>query len=120
MLLILLPFRPGDYYVIVALSKELLLNPRSCSGGFLRTYRTTPTGDFLEFVHDTSVEDYPAALCAYQGRLLAGIGHRLRLYDMGKKKLLKKGENRVCSYHFFFLAFRALGLPRRAHVPKAI
>ncbi|VDK31675.1 unnamed protein product [Taenia asiatica] len=86
--------RPGDYYVIVALSKELVLNPRSCSGGFLRTYRTTPTGDFLEFVHDTSVEDYPAALCAYQGRLLAGIGHRLRLYDMGKKKLLKKGENR--------------------------
>lgn len=82
--------------MIVALSKELELNPRSCSGGFLRTYRSSPVGDRLEFVHDTPVEDYPSALCAYQGRLLAGIGNRLRLYDMGKKKLLKKGENRVC------------------------
>ncbi len=72
-----------------------MLNPRSCSGGILRTYRTTPTGERLDFVHDTPVEEFPAALCAYQGRLLAGIGQRLRLYDMGKKKLLKKGENRV-------------------------
>ncbi|KAM7539389.1 hypothetical protein Aperf_G00000052295 [Anoplocephala perfoliata] len=86
--------RPGEYFVIVALSKELVLNPRSCSGGILRTYRTTPIGDRLEFVHDTPVEDYPAALCSYQGRLLAGVGNRLRLYDMGKKKLLKKSENR--------------------------
>ncbi|VUZ43380.1 unnamed protein product [Hymenolepis diminuta] len=86
--------RPGEYFVIVAISKDLVLNPRSCTGGILRVFRTTPTGDRLDFVHDTPVEDYPSALCAYQGRLLAGVGNRLRLYDMGKKKLLKKSENR--------------------------
>lgn len=89
-------YSPGEYFVIVAISKDLVLNPRSCTGGILRAFRTTPTGDRLEFVHDTPVEDYPSALCAYQGRLLAGVGNRLRLYDMGKKKLLKKSENRVC------------------------
>lgn len=89
---------PGDYYVVVALTKDLVLNPRSCSGGILRSYRTTPTGDRFDFVHDTPVEDFPGALCAYQGRLLAGVSNRLRLYDMGKKKLLKKGENRVSCF----------------------
>jgi hypothetical protein len=28
------------------------------------------------------------------GRLLAGVGKSLRMYDLGKKKLLKKCENR--------------------------
>lgn len=36
------------------------------------------------------------ALLAFQGRLVAGIGKSLRLYDMGKKKLLRKVENKVC------------------------
>lgn len=92
--------------MIVAVSKDLILNPRSCTGGVLRTYRTNAAGNCLDFLHDTPVEDYPTALCAYQGRLLAGIGNRLRLYDMGKKKLLKKNENRV-SFNFWFLCLYA-------------
>ncbi len=27
-----------------------------------------------------------------KGKLLAGVGNNLRVYEMGKKKLLKKGE----------------------------
>jgi splicing factor 3B subunit 3 len=38
----------------------------------------------------------PAALAAYQGYVMAGIGRALRLYDMGKKRLLRKAENKVC------------------------
>ena len=34
------------------------------------------------------------ALCAFRGRLLAGVGTSLRLYESGKKKLLKKCEFR--------------------------
>ncbi len=45
-------------------------------------------------VHSTQVEDVPLALCQYQGRLLAGVGKTLRVYELGKKKLLKKCENR--------------------------
>ncbi|KAL7057635.1 hypothetical protein AAHC03_016375 [Spirometra sp. Aus1] len=86
--------RPEEYYVVVALAKDLVLNPRSCSAGVLKTYRVSPTGDQMEFVHDTLVDDFPTALCSFKGRLLAAVGHRLRLYDMGKKKLLKKCENK--------------------------
>lgn len=32
---------------------------------------------------------------AFQGRLVAGVGKSLRIYDIGKKKLLRKVENKV-------------------------
>ncbi|GAA57348.1 splicing factor 3B subunit 3, partial [Clonorchis sinensis] len=86
--------RPGELFLVVALVKGLNLSPRSCSGGCLRTYRVWNNGDHLEFIHETLVDDFPAAVCAFQGRLLVGVGKRLRIYDMGRKKLLKKCENK--------------------------
>ena len=35
------------------------------------------------------------AVIGFQGRLVAGVGKSLRIYEMGKKKLLRKTENRV-------------------------
>ena len=32
---------------------------------------------------------------AFQGRLVVGVGKSLRIYDIGKKKLLWKVENKV-------------------------
>lgn len=49
----------------------------------------------MELVHQTAVDEVPMAICSFQGRLLVGIGRMLRLYDMGKKKLLRKCENKV-------------------------
>jgi len=43
----------------------------------------------------TEVDDVPLALLAFQGRLAAGVGKALRLYNIGKKKLLRKVENKV-------------------------
>ena len=34
-------------------------------------------------------------MISFQGRLLVGVGRFLRVYDMGKKKLLRKCENKV-------------------------
>jgi splicing factor 3B subunit 3 len=46
-------------------------------------------------VHRTVVQGgLPAAVCAFQGRLLVGLGRVLRLYDLGKRKLLRKCENK--------------------------
>ena len=35
------------------------------------------------------------ALCQFQGRLLVGMGKILRIYDIGKRKMLRKCENKV-------------------------
>jgi splicing factor 3B subunit 3 len=36
----------------------------------------------------------------FQGRLVVGVGKSLRIYDIGKKKLLRKVENKVNFFHF--------------------
>ncbi len=41
----------------------------------------------------------PLALMAFQGRLVAGVGKALRIYDIGKKKMLRKVENKVRGGH---------------------
>lgn len=52
----------------------------------------------LESPCQTETSDVPLALLGFQGRLAAGVGKSLRLYDMGKKKLLRKVENKVCRH----------------------
>lgn len=89
----------GATYVVVGAVKELQFSPRKFSECFLYTYRlVAPDGvraTSLEFVHKTPVEDIPGALHVFHGRLLAGVGRLLRIYDLGKKRLLRKCENKV-------------------------
>jgi hypothetical protein len=54
---------------------------------------------FIVTIIKTEVDDVPLALLAFQGRLVAGVGKALRIYDIGKKKLLRKVENKVRFFH---------------------
>lgn len=83
-----------DQYVVVGTVKDLQLRPRSLTCGYLVLYKLSHTGDHLELVHRTEVDDLPAAITPFQGRLLVGVGRHLRIYDFGKKKLLRKCENK--------------------------
>ena len=52
-------------------------------------------GERFQLLHRTTVDDGPIlALAHFQGRLLVGIGKSLRLYEMGKRQLLRKCELR--------------------------
>jgi splicing factor 3B subunit 3 len=87
--------RPSDQiFLLVGVAKDLLINPRSCSAGFIYTYQLFDNGERLELLHKTSIEDVPGSICPFQGRVLVGVGRYLRVYDMGKKKLLRKCENK--------------------------
>ncbi|KAK0539000.1 pre-mRNA-splicing factor rse1 [Tilletia horrida] len=84
-----------EHYVVVGSGQNVSLAPRACSKAFLRTYRMLDEGARLELVHRTEVEDVPLALTPFGGRLLCGVGKALRIYDMGKKKLLRKCETKA-------------------------
>lgn len=88
------PNTGDDWYVLVGVARDMILNPRSVAGGFIYTYRLIGGGEKLEFVHKTPVEDVPLAIAPFQGRVLVGVGKLLRIYDLGKKKLLRKCENK--------------------------
>jgi splicing factor 3B subunit 3 len=79
----------------VGTTTGLQWSPRRCAGGHVRLYRFTDEGKQLELLHKTEVGGVVGAVCAFQGKLLVGVDSSLRLYDMGKKKLLRKCENRA-------------------------
>jgi len=97
----------GVEYLVVGTVKDMSLYPRSSAGGYLYTYKVINGGRTLELVHKTPVDDIPYALCPFQGRLLVGSGKNLRIYDLGKKKLLRKCENK--SFPNFITTLDAIG-----------
>ena len=56
---------------------------------------------------------------AFQGKLVAGVGKALRLYDMGKKKLLRKVENKV-RLPYLHLRYHCLIISQRQNFGSAI
>lgn len=85
----------GESFLIVGTAKDLILNPRQFSEGYIHVYRFQENGRELEFIHKTKVEEPPMALLPFQGRLLAGIGTTLRIYDLGLRQLLRKSQAEV-------------------------
>ncbi|KAF9448327.1 hypothetical protein P691DRAFT_775506 [Macrolepiota fuliginosa MF-IS2] len=84
----------NELHLVVGTAAGTRLAPRTCSSGFLRVYKFNEEGNALELVHKTEIDDVPLALMAFQGRLVAGVGKALRIYDIGKKKMLRKVENK--------------------------
>lgn len=81
-----------ESFIVVGTCQDLTLHPRRFSACFVHVYRLL--GDTLQLLHRTEVEDVPLCLMEFQGRLLVGLGRTLRMYDLGKRKLLKKCENK--------------------------
>ncbi|KKF95581.1 Pre-mRNA-splicing factor rse-1 [Ceratocystis platani] len=86
------PFTSQDNenFLIVGSGKDIKLNPRTSTEGYIHVYRFLNDGRELEFIHTTKVEEPPTAMIPFQGRLLVGIGKVLRIYDLGMKQMLRK------------------------------
>lgn len=82
----------GESFLVVGTGKDMVLNPRQFSEGYIHVYRFHEDGRDLEFIHKTKVEEPPMALIPFQGRLLAGLGKTLRIYDLGLRQLLRKAQ----------------------------
>ena len=86
--------RGGESLLAVGTVTGMTMNPLKQTASHVGLYRVV-NGDRLQLLHRTTVDDGPVlALSHFQGRLLVGIGRTLRLYEMGKRQLLKKCELR--------------------------
>lgn len=71
--------------------------------GELHVFKVGSSKPKLDLVHVTPVEQPVYAMAAFRDKLLAGVGSSLRLYDLGKKQLLRKVEarfvvsNQICA-----------------------
>ncbi|ORY86166.1 CPSF A subunit region-domain-containing protein [Protomyces lactucae-debilis] len=89
--------RGNELFLAVGAAQGAELMPKSCKQAYLLIYRIVDDGRALELVHKTETSDIPLALCAFQGKLLVGLGGVLRLYDIGLKRCLRKSETEVTS-----------------------
>ncbi|WFD27989.1 pre-mRNA-splicing factor rse1 [Malassezia nana] len=92
----LVPFSSAgnDLFVVVGTAVGVTHAPQRHRGAYLTTFRLAQDGRALEMVHKTEVDGIPLALHAFHGRLIAGTGTYVRIYDMGTKKLLRKCQSR--------------------------
>ena len=86
--------RGGEALLAVGTVTAMTMHPMKYSASHIALYRVV-NGNRLQLLHRTKIEDGPVlALAHFQGKLLAGIGQTLRLYEMGKRQLLRKCELR--------------------------
>ena len=93
----IVPFvgQDNENFLIVGTAKDLVVSPRSCSEAYLHVYRFQEDGKELEFIHKTKIDEPPLAMLAFQGKLLAGVGKMLRIYDLGMRQMLRKAQSEV-------------------------
>ena len=86
---------PNETFLIVGTTVNLKLLPfQSFTSANIIVFVLKENDTKIEYVFKQSIEDIALAFCEYQGKLLAGIGSNLILYDMGKSHLLKKCETK--------------------------
>ena len=84
----------SELYLFAGMGINATHSPQGCALGYIKTYKFINEGRELQLLHSTSCEDIPYAFNQCAGKLVAGIGNIVRIYDLGQKKLLKKQENR--------------------------
>lgn len=95
---------PNHHFFVVGAVQNFVPNPKSFSKCALFLFKQSLESMLFELFHATEIEDVPVALSCFQGMLLASVGSTLRLYDMGKKRMLRKCEtksvpNMITSIH---------------------
>ncbi|KAM9998298.1 hypothetical protein ACTFIY_007955 [Dictyostelium cf. discoideum] len=84
----------GEIFLVVGCVTDMVLNPKSHKSAHLNLYRFIDGGKKLELLYKTEVEEPVYAMAQFQGKLVCGVGKSIRIYDMGKKKLLRKCETK--------------------------
>lgn len=88
-------------YLAVAGARDFTACPRRAGGGsFIDLFPIDPqTGELGPRVHRTELDSTsaPAVIEAFNGRLLVGVDLDLRMYDLGRSRLLRKTQTRLPS-----------------------
>ena len=81
-----------DTFLLVGTIKDYVMMPKSFSSCYVHTFFLDEGGKKLVLLHTTTMDGIPYSIASHKGKMLAGIGYMLRMYDIGKKQLLKKCE----------------------------
>lgn len=89
--------RDGEYFLAVGVATGLTFSPYQYKAASINLYKVSDDGRSLEFFHSTDVDEPPLALLSFKGKLIAGVGTDLSLFDCGKKSILRKAQAVNCT-----------------------
>lgn len=84
--------RGEEAFLVVGTANDLSFTPYKYSSASIQVYKISPNGRQLEFFHETEVSEPPLALLAFKGKLIAGVGRHVCLYDCGMRSVLRKAQ----------------------------
>ncbi|CEJ88710.1 Putative Pre-mrna-splicing factor rse1 [[Torrubiella] hemipterigena] len=87
----------SESFLLVGTGKDMVLNPRASSEGYIHVYRFQEGGKDLEFIHKTKLGEPPTVLHPFQGRVLVGLGKAVQIYDLGMRQMLRKAHAELAS-----------------------
>ena len=80
-------------YIAIGCAKSVQHHPSfSMRDPKVKVYHWDHNAMTATFLHETEVEDVPLVLETWKEKILAGIGKCLRYYEVGHKRILRKGE----------------------------
>jgi len=77
--------------ICVGTAYNMTLHPRNAPRCTIKTYMYDDKYQ-MQLIHVTPVDGVPLHMFPFEGRLLASIGNKIRILELGKRKLLKKCE----------------------------
>jgi splicing factor 3B subunit 3 len=96
--------REGEISIVIGTVQDLVFEPkRSATCGWIYIFSLINGGKTFQLVHKTKLAEIPGALCEFNGRLLVGCGQTIRLYELGKQKILRKCEMKAFPNHIISL-----------------
>jgi splicing factor 3B subunit 3 len=90
--------RLEELYLAVGVAKDMSITPRNASSCAVLLFMVDITGGTMRLTHCTPVDAIVSYMAPLGGRLLCSVGSALRLYDIGKRQLLRKCEVRLPTY----------------------
>ncbi|KAF2259914.1 hypothetical protein CC78DRAFT_44351 [Lojkania enalia] len=90
--------RSDEVFLAVGVATDLSFTPTyTYKSGSIHLYKVLDDGRRLEFYHETELSAPPLALLAFKGKLVAGVGRDLVLFDCGMKSVLRKAQAVNCA-----------------------
>ena len=89
----------GQQMLLVSVCEDHDILKNTFSSSYIVAYSFEDNNKRLSQVHLTKLDELCTEMLGFKGKLLAGVGGHLRLYELGKKQLLKKCEYKK-KFHF--------------------
>ncbi|CUM65419.1 uncharacterized protein PRCAT00003057001 [Priceomyces carsonii] len=90
----LVQFSSSESYLIIGMAKKYTVLSNSFEETYFYTFMVQKNNK-LQFKHKTDLDILPKVIIPFQGKVLVGMGNHLRLYDLGKKQLLRKSSSTI-------------------------